>query len=94
MQVYQQKIKHVLYEQQSDTADTKIAADEQLGLEQSEQREKERDIRLEIRKMKVRQNEMAVVHYDLIKNLKQVILQSIVCSSHIRIGKETRLFTV
>jgi hypothetical protein len=74
IQVYKQKVKHLLYEHQNNIAELKAEKAAALELAQKENRHNEQDLRTDKRSLKVELKEQEFSHEDVIKNLKKVLL--------------------
>ena len=74
LQVYKQKVKHLLYEHQNNIAELKADSTVALKLAQDENRENELDLRKDKRSLKVELKEQELSHEDVIKNLKKVCI--------------------
>ena len=72
MQVYKQKVKHLLYEHQNNIAELKAESSVALKLAQDGHSGKEMDLRKDKRALKVELKEQELSHEDVIKNLKKV----------------------
>ena len=72
LQVYKQKVKHLLYEHQNNIAELKAESTVALKLAQDENRGNELELRKDKRSLKVELKEQELSHEDVIKNLKKV----------------------
>ena len=72
LQVYKQKVKHLLYEHQNNISELKGESTVALKLAQDENRSNELDLRKDKRSLKVELKEQELAHEDVIKNLKKV----------------------
>lgn len=72
VQVYKQKVKHLLYEHQNNIAELKAEGTVSLKLAQDGHSTKELDLRKDKRALKVELKEQELSHEDVIKNLKIV----------------------
>jgi len=77
LKVYKQKVKHLLHEQQSHMSDVRYDAETAVKLLQHDQRDKQHEISLNLRTIKMMRKEMELGHYDLIKSIKQEQEQAI-----------------
>ena len=71
-QVYKQKVKHLLYEQQNNISELKAENTVALKLAQDDNRGNELEMRKEKRSLKVELKEQQLSHEDIIKNMKKV----------------------
>ena len=71
LKVYKQKMRHVLYEQKVQVAHMKLEAERTLKNKQEEHREKENDLRRDIRDMKLLLREQDLMHRDARATLKE-----------------------
>lgn len=71
LKVYKQKVKHLLHEQQSHMTDVRYDGETALKLLQHDQRDKQHELNLNLRAIKMVRKEMELGHYDLIKSIKQ-----------------------
>lgn len=71
LKMYKQKVKHLLHEQQSHMTDVRHDAETALKLLQHEQRDKQHELNLNLRTVKMIRKEMELGHHDLIKSIKQ-----------------------
>lgn len=69
-QVYKQKVKHLLHEQQTQITDVRTDAEIALGILQDADRAAEVDMKRDTRSLGARQREVELGHADLIKDLK------------------------
>ena len=72
MQVYKQKVKHLLYEHQNNISELKAESAVAIKLAQDEHRSQEGDLRKDKRTLKVSLKELQLAHEDTIKDLKMV----------------------
>ena len=72
LQVYKQKVKHLLYEHQNNISELKAGSTVALKLAQDDNRNQEKDLRKDKRSLKVELKEQELSHEDVIKNLKKV----------------------
>ena len=72
LQVYKQKVKHLLYEHQNNISELKAESTVALKLAQDDNMNQEKDLRKDKRSLKVELKEQELAHEDVIKNLKKV----------------------
>ena len=72
LQVYKQKVKHLLYEHQNNISELKGESTVALKLAQDDNRSSELALRKDKRSLKVELKEQELAHEDVIKNLKKV----------------------
>lgn len=70
IKVYKQKVKHLLYEHQNNITELKRDGAVAVTLEQSQHHEREQDLNLEKRSLKVDIKESELAHQEAMKNLK------------------------
>mmetsp|Transcript_26219 Transcript_26219/g.37282 ORF Transcript_26219/g.37282 Transcript_26219/m.37282 type:complete len:466 (+) Transcript_26219:13-1410(+) len=70
LKVYKQKVKHLLHEQKSHMTDVRYDGEVALKLLSDEQRERQHELDLNLRSIKVVRKDMELAHYDLIKSIK------------------------
>jgi len=71
IKVYKQKVKHLLYEHQSNVAQLKEAGEMALKLQQEEHRQHEAESKRDKRSLKLELKELELAHEDAIRELKQ-----------------------
>lgn len=71
LKVYQQKVKHLLFEQQDAAADSKIDNQVNLSMAIDTQRDQEHEVNINIRQLSVQTKSLEVGYIDIVKNLKQ-----------------------
>lgn len=81
MQVYKQRIKHLLYEQQNETTVKKTAGQVSLKMAQGEHTASESQLKADKRGLKVELKEMQIAHDDHIRGLKMVRVSMCVCEA-------------
>jgi len=70
LKVYKQKVKHLLYEQRSHMTDVRYDGESALKLLGDEQRNKQYELNLNLRSIKVVRKDMELAKYDLIKSIR------------------------
>lgn len=70
LKVYKQKVKHLLHEQRSHMTDVRYDNEAALKLLSDEQRDRQYELNLNLRSIKVVRKEMELAQYDLIKSIK------------------------
>jgi len=73
IKVYKQKVKHLLYEHQSNVAQLKEAGEMALKLQQEEHRQHEAESKRDKRSLKLELKELELAHEDAIRELKQAM---------------------
>jgi hypothetical protein len=88
LKIYKQKVKHLLHEQQSHMSDVRYDAETAVKLSQHDQRDKQHELSLNLRTIKMMRKEMELAHYDLIKSIqteqeKSIMVYTVMTSSYL-----------
>jgi hypothetical protein len=70
LKVYKQKVKHLLHEQRSHMTEVMYDGEVALKLLGDEQRDRQYELNLNLRSIKVVRKDMELAHYDLIKSIR------------------------
>jgi growth arrest-specific protein 8 len=72
VQVYKQKVKHLLFEQQNKFTEVKAESSAALQIERDENRVSEYELRKDKRDLKIELKEQELAHEEMIKNMRKV----------------------
>ena len=89
LQVYKQRIKHLLFEHQNETTERKTEGQISLKMGQDEHRTSEAQLKKDKRALKVELKEMQTAHDDFMRSLKMV--RALPSNSTVEIGSNARV---